>query len=70
MLVCVCQGIRCRDIDAAMQDGAVSVKDLRQKLNLGTCCGQCVAYTKELMSEKLLERNSANAFHLAQEVAV
>lgn len=70
MLVCVCQGISCRDVEDAMRDGAVNVKDLKRQLNLGTCCGQCVPFTKDLLEEKLLESASANAFHLAQELAV
>ncbi len=70
MLVCVCKGISCRDVDTAMQEGAVNVKDLTRNLKLGTCCGQCVPYAKELVEEKLLEQGSANAFHLAQPLAV
>ena len=70
MLVCVCKGISCRDVDDAMREGAVNVKDLKRQLKLGTCCGQCVPFTKELLEEKLLENASVSAFHLAQELTV
>ncbi len=68
MLVCVCQGISCRDVDEAMREGAANVKDLKRALNLGTCCGQCVPFTRDLLEEKLLANTHSMPFHLAQEL--
>ncbi len=70
MLVCICQGISDRDIVNAMQDGAVGYQELRRTLGLGSCCGQCASYAKELVSETIAQSQLANAFHLATAIRV
>ena len=55
MYVCLCRGITDQDIKDAMQNGAESIRDLRDMLDLGTCCGRCVPEAKTIISEELAE---------------
>ncbi len=43
MIVCLCHGVRDRDIDAAIDRGAASLDDLAAHCGAGTGCGACVA---------------------------
>ncbi len=53
MYVCLCRGITDQDIKDAMQDGANSYRDVRDMLDLGTCCGRCAPEAKAIISEEL-----------------
>lgn len=55
MYVCLCRGITDQDIKDAMQNGAESIHDVREMLDLGTCCGRCVPEAKTIISEELAE---------------
>ncbi|WP_298891416.1 bacterioferritin-associated ferredoxin [Acinetobacter sp.] len=55
MYVCLCRGITDQDIKDAMQNGAESIRDVREMLDLGTCCGRCVPEAKTIISEELAE---------------
>lgn len=55
MYVCLCRGITDQDIKDAMQNGAESIRDVREMLDLGTCCGRCVPEAKTIVSEELAE---------------
>ncbi len=70
MLVCVCKGISDRHIDEALQDGAASFRDVRTTLGVGSCCGQCASFAKEMVNEKMTEMQTASAFHLAKEIRI
>lgn len=70
MLVCICHGISDTDIETAMQEGTSSLKELKARTGLGSCCGQCAPYAKELMNEKIAINQASQAFHLAQELRV
>jgi len=68
VLICVCNGISDRDIDSVLQDGAASFKEVRSTLGLGSNCGQCTAFAKEIVGEKMAQVQASKAFHLAQEI--
>lgn len=70
MLVCVCNGVSDRDIESALQDGASSYKEVRSALGIGSCCGQCKPYAKEMVGEKIAEAQVSNSYQLAYEVRV
>ncbi|HBI69335.1 MAG TPA: 2Fe-2S ferredoxin [Massilia sp.] len=53
MIVCVCNNISDREIRQAMDLGITSVAELRQELGLGTCCGKCVSYAREVLNEHI-----------------
>lgn len=42
MYICVCQAVTESQIALAIQNGAQSVADLRQQLNVGSQCGLCL----------------------------
>ncbi len=68
MLVCVCNGISDKQIDSALANGSSNFKEIRSELGIGNCCGQCVSFAKEMVSDKITEVQAALSFHLAQEV--
>lgn len=70
MLVCVCNGISDRDIDSAIQEGAVNFSDVRKTTGLASCCGQCASFAKDMINEKITLNQSSQAFHLAQEIRI
>ena len=53
MYVCLCRGITDQDIKDAMADGAHTYREIRDQLDLGTCCGRCVPEAKAIISEEL-----------------
>lgn len=68
MLVCVCNGISDKQIDSALADGSSSFKEIKLALGIGNCCGQCVPFAKEMVSEKITKIQASQAFHLAHEI--
>jgi bacterioferritin-associated ferredoxin len=53
MIVCVCNNISDREIRQAVDLGLTSMADLYQELGVGTCCGKCVSYARQVMHEHL-----------------
>ena len=51
MIVCVCNNISDREIRQAVDLGITSIADLREELGLGTCCGKCISYAREVLHE-------------------
>ena len=68
MLVCVCNGISDKQIDSALANGSSNFKDIKSELGIGNCCGQCVPFAKQMVNAKMTETQTAQAFHLAQEI--
>lgn len=53
MYVCLCRGITDQDIKDAIQDGAETYRDIREQLDLGTCCGRCAPEARSILNEEL-----------------
>jgi len=53
MYVCVCKGITDSQIKAAIDDGAVTLGQLRKALGVASQCGKCASMTRELLDETL-----------------
>lgn len=51
MIVCVCNNISDRRIRQAVDDGMRSMAELRQNLELGTCCGKCHSCAKKVLRD-------------------
>jgi bacterioferritin-associated ferredoxin len=51
MIVCVCNNISDREIRQAAALGINSIAGLREELGLGTCCGKCISYAREVLHE-------------------
>lgn len=55
MYVCLCRGITDQDIKNAVNNGSESFRQIREELDLGTCCGRCVPEARQIISEELAQ---------------
>ncbi len=53
MYVCVCRGITDKQIVAAVDAGAQSLRDVRRTLGVSTVCGKCGPYAREVVRERV-----------------
>ncbi len=53
MYVCICSEVTEKDIEYATNQGACSMKDLRNSLNVGTNCGRCYTCAQGFLKECL-----------------
>lgn len=53
MYVCVCKGITDTQIKAAIDDGAVTLGQLRKTLGVASQCGKCAFMTRDILDEAL-----------------
>ena len=53
MYVCLCRGITDQDIKDAITNGAESYREVRDLLDLGTCCGRCAPEARTIISEEV-----------------
>ncbi len=51
MYVCVCKAVTEKDIHAAVQTGARTMKDLREQLGVGEDCGCCGSCAKQCLRD-------------------
>jgi len=49
MIVCVCHNVSDKAIRRALDNGTKSMDDIRQQLNVGTCCGKCNEFASTLV---------------------
>lgn len=42
MFVCNCNGVRCRDVDAAIAAGAATPRAVLAHHDVAPCCGRCL----------------------------
>ena len=55
MYVCLCRGITDQDIKDAVANGAESYREIRDLLDLGTCCGRCAPEAHSIINAALAE---------------
>ena len=55
MYVCLCRGITDQDIKDAVANGAESSREIRDLLDLGTCCGRCAPEARAIISDEIAE---------------
>ncbi len=53
MIVCVCNNVSDRKIRQAVDAGMTTMVELREHLDIGTCCGKCVSYAREVLNEHI-----------------
>jgi bacterioferritin-associated ferredoxin len=53
MYVCLCKGITDTQIRAAVQDGASSMREVRNSLGVASQCGKCGVVAREIVRESL-----------------
>lgn len=59
MYVCICNSVTDRDIITAAENGASSLKDLSDELNVATCCGRCASCAKGLLRQSCNTRKQS-----------
>ncbi|MDO4223958.1 MAG: bacterioferritin-associated ferredoxin [Acinetobacter sp.] len=55
MYVCLCRGITDQDIKNAVENGAESFREVRDLLDLGTCCGRCAPEARAIIKEEVAQ---------------
>jgi bacterioferritin-associated ferredoxin len=55
MYVCLCKGITDTQIRAAVEDGASSIRDVRNRLGVASQCGKCGILAQEIVREALMD---------------
>ncbi|TXS96598.1 bacterioferritin-associated ferredoxin [Parahaliea maris] len=53
MYVCICKGITDTQIRAAVQDGANSIREVRNTLGVASQCGKCGILARDIVRESL-----------------
>jgi bacterioferritin-associated ferredoxin len=61
MIVCICNNVSDRKIRQAVDSGMTSMVELRNHLEVGTCCGKCHASAKSVLRKCLA--GEADAAH-------
>jgi bacterioferritin-associated ferredoxin len=51
MIVCVCNNVSEKKLRQAVEAGMTTMADLRNKLEVGTCCGKCASCAKRILRE-------------------
>ncbi|WP_462163160.1 (2Fe-2S)-binding protein [Pseudoalteromonas xiamenensis] len=55
MYICICHGVTDKKIAQAIDNGAMTMRDLAKELSVGTQCGKCTNCTKKILNERLIE---------------
>ena len=56
MYVCICKGITDTQIRAAVEDGASSLREVRNTLGVASQCGKCGILTRDIVRETLTDQ--------------
>ena len=59
MYVCVCNAVTERDIFSAVSEGCASLRQLREQLGVGACCGRCKGCARNVLQSSLHARAPA-----------
>lgn len=51
MYICICKQVTDKQIKAAINEGARSIRDLRSELGVASQCGQCGRCAKAILKE-------------------
>ncbi|MFZ6872433.1 (2Fe-2S)-binding protein [Undibacterium sp. Di27W] len=61
MIVCVCNNVSEKKIHQAVAMGASTMADLREQLDVGTCCGKCAGCARKVMRQCLAEQGDQSS---------
>lgn len=56
MYICVCNAVTERDIGSAVARGCGTLRQLREQLGVGECCGRCAGCARALLKDAQQER--------------
>lgn len=63
MYVCVCNAVTERDIEGAIAAGCCSLRQLREELGVGACCGRCTSCAREQLNGAQRDAQPARTHH-------
>ncbi len=69
MYVCLCKGVTDKQIRNAINEGACSMRDLRDTLDVANQCGKCGRDCKSLLNESSLAGAASGSMNTSQFVA-
>lgn len=69
MFVCVCNAVTERDISSAVAEGCQSLRELREQLGVGACCGRCCDCARDVLQDTLRADASHRAAAMPQLMA-
>ncbi len=55
MYICICHGVTDTQIEAAIENGSTSMKQLSDELKVGSQCGKCCQCAKRVLNKKLVQ---------------
>ena len=53
MYVCICNAVTESDIGSAVAEGCSSLRQLREQLGVGACCGRCTGCARDVLKISL-----------------
>lgn len=59
MYVCVCNAVTDKQITKAIDSGCRTMRDLRNELGVGACCGRCATCARNVLNEALEKEQAA-----------
>ena len=62
MFVCICNAVTESQIRQAVDEGAVTMADLKQRLAVASCCGCCAEQADEVLHKRLLAIATARIY--------
>jgi len=69
MYVCVCNAVTDRDIGSAVAEGCGSLRELRDQLGVGNCCGRCTGCAREVLKNSMHTHAHHRTTTAAQQLA-
>ncbi len=58
MYICLCHAVTDSRIKEAMNNGASSVQDLKDELNVATCCGRCLNEVNDIVENYIQQQTN------------
>lgn len=69
MYVCICNAVTERDIGSAVAEGCGSLRELREQLGVGACCGRCTSCARDVLNNSLHARAPHRTTSAGQQLA-
>lgn len=61
MYVCLCKGVTDSQIREAVNNGAESMREVREQLGVSTQCGKCVCHARDIVKDTLESPSTAQS---------
>lgn len=67
MYVCLCNAVTDEQIRAEVRQGVCTMRELRERLGIATCCGRCSQCASALLAEIVINGTAQNISIAADE---